>query len=122
MSLLPRRRTTGYPAVPEPAPPNYRGMPELDTTRCDGNAACADVCPSEAIEVERPASDSWRWRLDRARCIGCGACLDACRPGAIAISPAFELAVRDRAELVTTVRFAPGRPPGVDETSPISAD
>ena len=43
--------TARYPAAPPELPPAARGLPELDTARCDGNAACVTACPTGAIPV-----------------------------------------------------------------------
>jgi formate hydrogenlyase subunit 6/NADH:ubiquinone oxidoreductase subunit I len=96
--------TTAYPDVPEAAPPAYQGQVMLDTARCTGDGACARVCPSAAIVVQ-PTVDGWVWELDDARCVFCGLCAEACPAGALSMSNEFELAVRDRAELVTRVTF-----------------
>lgn len=108
-SILRRRLATGiatsrYPAVPEVAPPAFRGMPELVDTACRGDGACSDVCPTAAINVAS-RRDGWTWRLDRAACIGCGLCIEACPFAALAVSRGFELASRTRADLVETVHF-----------------
>ncbi len=99
--------TSSYPTVAETTPPLFRGMPHLDPTLCLGHATCATVCPTGALTVEAESSGGWTWRLDRARCSACGACADVCPTGAISIDPQFELAARNRADLVTTVRFQP---------------
>jgi len=99
--------TTRYPAIPEPAPVAFRGQVTLDPNRCGGNGECARVCPSAAIMVETSAAGAWTWELNDARCVFCGLCADVCPTGAIALSTEFELAVRDPADLVTRVRFAP---------------
>lgn len=93
-------------------------MPRLDAALCAGHAACADVCPSDAIVVQRDGA-GWSWRLDRARCVGCGFCGEVCPTGAIKIDPAYELAARRREELITTVAFASGQPPRVLEAAPL---
>ena len=97
--------TTTYPEVPEAAPPAYRGQVLLRVERCTGDGACARVCPSGAISVTHQGT-GWTWELDDARCIFCGLCEPVCPSAAIAISNEFELAVRDRGDLVTRVAFA----------------
>jgi formate hydrogenlyase subunit 6/NADH:ubiquinone oxidoreductase subunit I len=106
--------TTRYPAVPDPAPPAYRGQVLLRPDRCSGDGACARVCPSAAIAVERSDGGGWRWELDDARCVLCGLCAEACPTAAIALSNDFELAVRDPADLVTRVTFVPSPAPGAN--------
>ena len=87
-----------YPEDPGTPAPTFRGMPALLADRCRGHAACAAVCPSRALEVERTVT-GWIWELDRARCVACGLCAEACPEQAIVSSPAFELASRTRAAL-----------------------
>jgi formate hydrogenlyase subunit 6/NADH:ubiquinone oxidoreductase subunit I len=41
----------------------------------------------------------WSWALDRGRCVACGLCAEVCPEQAIASSPEFELAVRERDSL-----------------------
>lgn len=101
------RETPSYPDRPTPAPPAYRGQVTLHTGRCDGNAACARACPSQAITVE-PTADGWVWELDDARCVFCGLCEEACPAQAISLTSDFELAVRDPEDLVTRVIFTRG--------------
>jgi formate hydrogenlyase subunit 6/NADH:ubiquinone oxidoreductase subunit I len=109
LKLFKRVTTTGlvtgrYPDEAEPAPERYRGQVLLDTARCQGDAACVRVCPSGAIAVE-PADAGWIWRLDDARCVFCGLCQDACANKAVSLSNEFELAVRNPADLGTSVVF-----------------
>src|SRR6266851_1082446 len=100
LSILRRRLATGivtsrYPAVSDPPPSAFRGMPELVDAACRGDGACADACPTAAIIVTS-MPDGWTWRLDRAACIGCGLCMEACPYTALAVSPEFEQASRTR--------------------------
>jgi hydrogenase-4 component H len=97
--------TTTYPAVPEIAPPAYRGQILLRTDHCTGDGACAGVCPSEAIVVTEEPDAGWTWQLDDARCVFCGFCAEVCPTSAILISNEFELSVRNRDDLVTRARF-----------------
>jgi formate hydrogenlyase subunit 6/NADH:ubiquinone oxidoreductase subunit I len=101
----PRRR---YPDDPGTPPAAFRGMPRLISERCRGHASCAEVCPSQALEVER-VPDGWIWNHDRASCIACGLCIEACPEQALESSPAFELAARDRADLHVRVALSAGR-------------
>lgn len=97
--------TTSYPAVAEPAPAAYRGQVMLRPDRCTLDAACARVCPSDAITVTADDAGNRVWELTDARCVFCGLCAEACPTAAIELSTEFELAVRDPADLVTRVAF-----------------
>ncbi len=89
--------TSRYPDLPPDLPTAARGLPELDPTRCDGSAACVEVCPTGAIALTDAV-----WSLDAGACISCGACERACPRGAIRLGRRIELAARGRADLVIT--------------------
>lgn len=97
--------TRGYPAQHEPAPEAFRGQIRIDTSRCDGEAACAAVCPAGAISVERSAG-GWTWALTDARCVFCGLCVEACPTNALSASGEYELAVRDASDLNVQVTIS----------------
>ncbi len=99
--------TTGYPDIPEPAPPAYRGQVLIDTSRCSGSADCARVCPSAAISVLHTGEGGWSWELNDARCVFCGLCAEECPEQALQLSNDFELAVRSADDLITLVIFDP---------------
>lgn len=92
--------TTKYPRAPERMPDAYRGRVAIDADRCDPRACrtCADVCLPAAISVAQGTL-----RLDMGRCITCGYCVEACPAGAMHWRNDFELAVRERADLITMV-------------------
>ena len=102
--LLRRPLTRAYPERPLELPPAARGLPELDTSRCDATAACAAACPTTAIVV---ADDTWR--LDAGRCVFCAACVVACPQDAIRMGAQVELAARSREALIVIcdIRRAP---------------
>ena len=101
--LGPLRRgpvTSAYPDAAPDLPNAARGLPMLDTDRCNGSAACVAACPTGAITL---TADTWN--LDGGACIMCGACQRACPQDAIRMSPLIELAVHDPADLITTRRW-----------------
>ena len=101
-SLRIGRVTRRYPDVPDPAPPWFRGKPVVDASRCLGDQACVEVCPSGAIStVAEPGG--YRWQLDYARCVFCGLCAEGCAQGAIVMTPDYELASRTRADLQVVI-------------------
>lgn len=75
--------------------------PVVDPARCEGKAACADVCPVDVFEIVRIPADTYRalpllarfkvWAHGMktaatpnvAACEGCGLCVSACPEHAI---------------------------------------
>ncbi len=91
--------TTKYPAGPAASFPAYRGFPKYDKDHCVGCGACAQVCPSLAIQ----ASDDLgakvrRLRVDYGSCIQCGQCQEKCITGkGIVNTNAYSLSLTDAA-------------------------
>ncbi len=90
-------RTTRYPdGDAPPLPDHFRGAPTVDGSRCpEGCRACAEACPTDAIEVAEGGP-----HIDLGRCIFCPECETACPDGAITYSEDYRLAARSRADLV----------------------
>jgi Ni,Fe-hydrogenase III small subunit/ferredoxin len=88
-------RTAEFPAEEVSLPERFRGRPVLDPTRCpEGCQACAEACPTDALEAARGAME-----LDLGRCLFCVECATACPQGAVAFSTDHRLAARRRADL-----------------------
>ena len=51
---------------------------EINPARCTGCAACIEVCPYEAIELD----ENEKAVANAALCKGCGTCASTCRSGA----------------------------------------
>jgi Ni,Fe-hydrogenase III small subunit/NAD-dependent dihydropyrimidine dehydrogenase PreA subunit len=87
------RRTLELPVV-DGLPERFRGLPVLRPELCkEGCAACAEACPTEAIQAGP-------LRLDLARCLFCGACAEACPSGAISFSGKPTLSFRSREAMI----------------------
>lgn len=84
----------GHPAETVPWP----WVPSIDTSVCEGCAACARLCPTGAIRL---AGEPAAFRVTAEDCTGCRLCVDACRPGALILE-----------------RLAPRRQTGVALPSP----
>jgi heterodisulfide reductase subunit C2 len=62
-------------------------FPEVDRNVCSGCAACARVCPYEAIGPAPDEDDPSRQtaHVDRTRCLHCGLCVATCPSAAITL-------------------------------------
>src|SRR5581483_413166 len=98
------RVTTSYPASRDPVNPAYRGRPALEASRCTCCSDCVTACPAQVISLVGSTL-----RLDLAGCIFCGLCEDACPEDAIHLTPEFELAAENRADLVEVWNVSGGQ-------------
>jgi len=92
--------TIQYPFVPAEVSEGFRGRPQHDPRLCIACAACAVACPSNALTMETDSDQGIiTWSIFYGRCIFCGRCEEICPTGCIRLSPEFELAVMDKADL-----------------------
>ena len=61
----------------------------VDAEKCIGCGTCQEVCPLEAISVNRVA------RIDQNRCSGCGLCVTVCPEGSLSMSSTRAPATKD---------------------------
>jgi Ni,Fe-hydrogenase III small subunit/Pyruvate/2-oxoacid:ferredoxin oxidoreductase delta subunit len=93
------RQTVAFPDGPPRFPDRFRGRPVVDPARCgEGCAACADLCPTEAILDPGRAS----MRVDLGRCLFCADCAQACPSGALRFTNDHRLAARTREGLAVS--------------------
>jgi hydrogenase-4 component H len=98
--------TTKYPFAPFPVSRNFRGKPEYAAISCIACAACTIACPANALTMTTDVAAGTRtWMLNIGRCVFCARCEEVCPTGAIVLSDEFELAVRNKADLMVTAEF-----------------
>jgi Ni,Fe-hydrogenase III small subunit/NAD-dependent dihydropyrimidine dehydrogenase PreA subunit len=86
-------------------PPGFRGRPVIASAACAADCtACADVCPTQAIQLT-PLG------IDLGRCVFCNACAEICPDNKIAFTPDPRLAAATPEGL--WVHAAAGAPPAV---------
>lgn len=91
-------RTLDWPRSDAALPERFRGCPVLRRDACnEGCRACAEACPTDALEVGDAA-----WRVDLGRCLFCTACQEACPQGALSHARDYRLASRKREDLIVT--------------------
>jgi len=85
--------TIRVPKETREAAGRYRGFHTNDWEDCIGCGTCADICPTDAINMEKvPEYDSpegekdERPVIDYGRCCFCGFCIDICTTGSLKMS------------------------------------
>jgi len=85
--------TLRYPFEPKEPALRYRGFHLNDWEKCTGCGNCADICPNEAITMEKipeiepkHGEKNERPKLDYGRCCFCGLCVDICPPASLRLS------------------------------------
>jgi formate hydrogenlyase subunit 6/NADH:ubiquinone oxidoreductase subunit I len=120
--LFRRPLTIQYPdridkPVQEMLPDTYRGILEVDLSRCSGCLLCARACPIDAIEIkveknkETNVREITRFDIDIGKCMYCGLCVEACKFDSIVHTTQFEATTDSPEGLV--LRF-------VNEPAPVS--
>jgi Ni,Fe-hydrogenase III small subunit/formate hydrogenlyase subunit 6/NADH:ubiquinone oxidoreductase subunit I len=96
--------TIGYPQAPARIPENFRGAPRFDFYIWRDARPAAYACPTGAIAIQE--SDALRQvTIDYGLCIYCGRCADADHSGAVEITNKFELAARQRGDLIVIAEY-----------------
>ncbi len=99
------RVTLPYPFKAEPVPPNFRGRPIFDATKCIGCAGCANNCPAREILVIDLCQEIRILKYLGRRCAYCGRCADVCPEKAITMSHEFENATNNVTDISQTLEL-----------------
>jgi Ni,Fe-hydrogenase III small subunit/NAD-dependent dihydropyrimidine dehydrogenase PreA subunit len=116
------KATTQWPSKPGDGQAGLLGMPRYDAELCDEScSACAETCPTHAIEIAPPAAGSSRpaLEIDYGRCIVCQLCVEACPTGALQYSQDWAFGVADRSDLNTAGARSSARDPVKAQGSPL---
>jgi len=95
--------TTKFPYEPHIPAEKFRGKPEFDEIECVGCGACAEVCPSQCIDMV-DGEEKRKFTLHYDDCIFCGQCQANCiTEKGIRLTPEYDLATFDRREAKTSI-------------------
>ena len=91
-------QTMAFPEGPPPTlPERHGGALRVDAAKCVADcAACVPVCPTQAI-VREPGKAV---QLDLGKCLFCAACVETCPTQAITQTNNYQMAVRQRRDLL----------------------
>jgi Ni,Fe-hydrogenase III small subunit/formate hydrogenlyase subunit 6/NADH:ubiquinone oxidoreductase subunit I len=81
------------------------GFPLIDFAACTACDECVGVCPTAALQADRPAPDRKALSLSYALCIQCRECVEACPEGAIHPGRQAEVAAHAREQLAQRALF-----------------
>ncbi len=91
--------TKAYPAELAQVSEHFRGRPKWTDAR-----PAAEVCPTGAISL-RDSDDSRKVTVDYGLCVFCGLCAEASPDKAVRITQEFELATKNRRNLILTAEY-----------------
>ena len=97
--------TAAYPQEPARVSEHFRGRPQFDLENWTDARPAALNCPTGAISV-LDQGDQRQVTVDYGRCVFCGQCADVSTDGAVQVTQEFEMAVRNRQELIFTAEYS----------------
>src|SRR5260370_7899310 len=96
--------TRAYPAELAQVSEHFRGRPHFDFEKWTDARPGAEVCPTGAISL-RDSDDSRKVTVDYGLCVFCGLCAGASSDKAVRITQEFELATKNRRNLILTAEY-----------------
>src|SRR5258708_14533064 len=96
--------TKAYPAEPAQVSEHFRGRPHFDFEKWADARPAAEVCPTGAISL-RDSDESREVTVDYGLCVFCGLCAEASSDKAVRITQEFELATKNRRNLILTAEY-----------------
>ena len=96
--------TKAYPAELAHISEHFRGRPHFDFEKWTDARPAAEACPTGAISL-RDSNDSREVTVDYGLCVFCGLCAEASSDKAVRITQEFELATKNRRNLVLTAEY-----------------
>lgn len=85
-------------------PSGFRGMPDIDAEKCTGCGACAQVCPTGAIEMVDEGNER-TLRFKYEKCISCASCEEVCPEEAVKLRSERPRATADRKAIGTWAKI-----------------
>src|SRR5258708_12311205 len=116
--------TKAYPDEPAQVSEHFRGRPHFDFEKWADARPAAEVCPTGAISL-CDSDDSRKVTVDYGLCVFCGLCAEASSDKAVRITQEFELATKNRRNLILTAEYTlnPDRPhPQIQASHPASVN
>src|SRR5260370_23407042 len=98
--IVPKAYPGELPQVSE----HFRGRPHFDFEKWTDARPAAEVCPTGAISL-RDSDDSRKVTVDYGLCVFCGLCAEASSDKAVRITQEFELATKNRRNLILTAEY-----------------
>jgi len=97
--------TIGYPLKPEQISAQFRGAPAFDFSAWRDARPAAEACPTGAIRIQDTEAQRMV-TVDYGLCNFCGECAEAELSGAVEVTQNFELAVRERSDLILSAEYS----------------
>jgi len=97
--------TIGYPDAPASIPSHFRGAPRFAFESWRNAGPASRACPTGALSIQESGATR-TVSMDYGLCIFCGECSEADQSGAVQMTSDFELAKRNRQDLLITAEYS----------------